>query len=105
MPSQSPPISVIAVTGLGSLAFGLWVHTSYDLWLRVYLLEDIPNVRFLKYGYPLELHKNDSRSILSDHVNNFVTKSLTMLQLAQVSISSHVVLHCADRFFSVKTNQ
>lgn len=80
--------SIIAVTGLAAHAFGSWAHSSQNMWLRDYLPKDIANARILIYGYPSQLQGNTSRSILSDHTNNFIQRLLTMRDSARVSILS-----------------
>lgn len=51
--------SLIAVTGLGGHAFGSWKSPISDnMWLRDYLLDDLPNYRVILYGYNTKLVGN-----------------------------------------------
>lgn len=77
-------VSIIAVTGLAAHAYGSWAHSSHYMWLRDYLPRDITNARVLIYGYPSQLQGNMSRSILSDHSNNFIHRLLMMRDSARV---------------------
>ena len=85
-PSMTDTISIIAVTGLAAHAFGSWAHSARNMWLRDYLPRDISNARVLIYGYPSQLHGNNSRSILSDHSTNMIHRLLNMREMAKVCV-------------------
>ena len=46
-----PIVDMVAVHGLGGGAYKTWTHNNGKLWLRDFLLEDLPNARVFTYGY------------------------------------------------------
>ncbi|KAF4955463.1 hypothetical protein FSARC_11830 [Fusarium sarcochroum] len=67
-PSENVAADVIAVTGLGGHAFGSWVNSKGDMWLRDYLPKDLQGrARILIYGYPSALQDGNNQSSLSDY--------------------------------------
>ena len=96
--------SIIAVTA--AHAFGSWAHSSQNMWLRDYLPKDVTNARVLIYGYPSQLQGNISRSILSDHTNNFIHRLLTMRDSARVSILVETSKNNGNpRYYSVRIDR
>ena len=44
-------VDVVAVHGLAGSAYKTWTHENGTLWLRDFLLEDLPGARVFTYGY------------------------------------------------------
>lgn len=76
-PKGSIEVDIIALTGLGGHAFGSWVVSPTEMWLRDFPPRDIP-IRVLIYGYDSHIQKHNSWSILSDFINNFLLKLTDM---------------------------
>ncbi|KAL7895102.1 hypothetical protein HDV64DRAFT_287730 [Trichoderma sp. TUCIM 5745] len=65
-------IDLIAVSGLGSHAFGSFKEKKGShMWLRDSLAHDIPNMRILIYGYDTQMHGSTSFANLDDLANEF----------------------------------
>jgi alpha-beta hydrolase superfamily lysophospholipase len=64
--------SLIAVSGLGSHAFGSFKEKKGShMWLRDSLARDIPNMRILIYGYDTQMDGSTSFANLDDLANEF----------------------------------
>lgn len=77
--------SLIAVTGLAGHAIGSWSCSAQEIWLRDYIPSDLPDVRVLTYGYPSPVNDDVRMSIMSDHVNAFISRLRRMREPADVS--------------------
>ncbi|KAI5787789.1 hypothetical protein FPQ18DRAFT_413995, partial [Pyronema domesticum] len=84
-----PLIDIIAVTGLGSHAFGTWKSRyGYKMWLRDFLPKDkaLQNTRILLFGYRLDLKDNSSRDSIKEYARRLLIQlqhyiySLTVVQ-------------------------
>lgn len=65
-------IDLIAVSGLGSHAFGSFKERNGShMWLRDSLAHDIPNMRILIYGYDTQMYGSTSFANLDDLANEF----------------------------------
>ncbi|KAL7937552.1 hypothetical protein V8C35DRAFT_183222 [Trichoderma chlorosporum] len=65
-------IDLIAVSGLGSHAFGSFKERNGSyMWLRDSLPHDIPNIRILIYGYDTQMYDSTSFANLDDLANEF----------------------------------
>lgn len=64
--------SLIAVSGLGSHAFGSFKERKGShMWLRDSLAHDIPNMRIFIYGYDTQMDGSASFANLDDLANEF----------------------------------
>lgn len=66
-PADKHDLDILAVSGLGSHAFGSFVHKSHGhMWLRDSLPQDMPTARVMIYGYESRLRDSTSFANLSD---------------------------------------
>lgn len=66
------------MTGLGGHAFGSFKSKNgWEVWLRDFLPDDIPDVRVLLYGYDTELAKSESK-------NSIVDLAKSLLELVKI---------------------
>jgi len=65
---------VVAVTGLAGHAYGSWrSQTTYKMWLKDFLPEDVTNVRIMTYGYDSTLVGSENSAMsLNDYKRNFI---------------------------------
>ena len=50
-PAPKYVVDVVAVHGLGGDAYKTWTHDNGKLWLRDFLIDDLPDARVFTYGY------------------------------------------------------
>ena len=49
--SQAKTVDVVAVHGLMGDAFESWTHENRKMWLKDFLVEDVPFARIMPFGY------------------------------------------------------
>lgn len=70
--SQAKTVDVVAVHGLMGDAFESWTHENRKMWLKDFLVEDVPFARIMTFGY-------DSAVAFSKSAGNIEDNALTLL--------------------------
>ncbi|KAH8889477.1 hypothetical protein GQ53DRAFT_783034 [Thozetella sp. PMI_491] len=83
-PFERHEIDIVAIAGLGSHAFGSFVHKGdRHMWLSDSLPEYIPTARVMIYGYQSRLQNSNSFASLDDHASALQFTLLQLLRSAE----------------------
>ena len=77
-------VDVVAIHGLGGDAFKTWTHENGKLWLRDFLLDDLPGARIFTYGYDSGFAFSNETSTLRDYARTLLEDLRSKRRLAQV---------------------
>ena len=86
MRRQADDISVIAVSGIGSHAFGSWVTEHNEMWLRDFLGNDVPKFRTMTYGYNARLFDGHVGGTLEEYAQQFLEDLKDVRSTVEVSV-------------------
>lgn len=79
-------ISIIAVHGLGTHAFGTFRSPeNQEMWLRDFLKDDIPKSRVLLYGYKSKVDNSTDSQSLKDLAKSFLRSIIHFRKYTKVS--------------------
>lgn len=83
---DEPDVDVVAVTGLGGHAMGSYRSTDGTcIWLRDFAPVDVPNARFLTYGYKTAVGDSDSKQGIQELARIFLDTLVKFRRRTQTS--------------------
>lgn len=98
--SESFPVDIIAIHGLGGHPYKTWTHESTGkLWLRDFLPGFLPGCRVYTFGYPSKVEDVNMHAGVQDYARKLISVMRSHIEESPV-VSSHMLpryirlLHC-----------
>jgi hypothetical protein len=92
LPRQTYPVDIVALHGITGDAYNTWTAVNNILWLRDFLLEDLPEARVFTYGYDAQVFFTKATGTLDSFATTLL-ESLIQRRAGPVGLASSSDCH------------